>query len=102
MKFKHLALSTAALSGGALAGQAYAAPAPASTPGEPVELTVWNTWEDFHVTSFQALLDEFHESHPNITITQQPQPLTDYEAKLRQAVTAGVGPDFVGAFPTQA
>ena len=108
MKFKPVALTAATVAALALTGQAYAAPSPsaalhpASTPAEPVELTVWNTWEDFHVEYFQTLLDEFHESHPNITITQQPQPLTDFDSKLRQAVTAGVGPDLVDGFPTEA
>lgn len=69
---------------------------------EPVELITWNTWSDHHVTAFQELLDEFNAAHPNITVIQQAQPLTDYEGKLMQAVRQGVGPDMVTAFPTVA
>lgn len=71
-------------------------------PEEAVELVIWNTWADHHVTAFQAILDDFNSQHENITIVQQSQPLTDYESKLMQAVRQGVGPDLIVTFPTVA
>ncbi len=82
--------------------QAPATAVPATEVPEDVELVIWNTWADFHVTAFQAILDDFNASHPNITVIQQAQPYTDYEAKQMQAVSQGVGPDLVVSFPTVA
>jgi len=69
-------------------------------PQEEIELVIWNTWADFHVTEFQKVLDEFNATHEFIKVTQQPQPYADFEAKLMQAVRAGTGPDLISAFPT--
>ncbi|HZW03328.1 MAG TPA: ABC transporter substrate-binding protein, partial [Anaerolineaceae bacterium] len=77
-------------------------PAEPEAPAEPVELVIWNTWADHHVTAFQELLDEFNAAHPGITVIQQAQPLTDYEGKLMQAVRQGAGPDLVTTFATVA
>jgi multiple sugar transport system substrate-binding protein len=84
----------------AAATSAPATLAPASQ--EKVELVIWHTWSDFHVTSFQAILDEFNATHENITVIQQAQPWADYEAKLMQAVRQGTGPDLITTFPTVA
>lgn len=77
-------------------------PTVTSAPAEPVEIVVWNTWADHHVTSFQAIIDEYNATHPSVTVIQQPQPYADYEAKVMQAVSNGTGPDFIGTFPTVA
>jgi multiple sugar transport system substrate-binding protein len=63
---------------------------------------VWNTWADHHVEGFQAIIDAFNASHPQIKVVQQPQPLADYEAKVMQAVREGAGPDMINTFPTVA
>lgn len=73
-----------------------------ATSAEPVELVIWNTWSDHHVTAFQKILDDFNAAHENITVVQQQQPYTDYEAKLMQAISQGVGPDLIATFPTVA
>jgi multiple sugar transport system substrate-binding protein len=100
MKISRVALAAAAaVAGVPFVGHAGLAP---SSAGEPVELTIWNTWSDFHVTSFQAILDAFNELHPDITVVQEPQPFADYEAKVAQAVAQGVGPDMIATFPTVA
>jgi multiple sugar transport system substrate-binding protein len=73
-----------------------------TAPAEPVEIVVWNTWSDHHVTSFQAIIDEYNATHPGVKVIQQPQPFADYEAKVMQAVRNGTGPDFISTFPTVA
>lgn len=94
-----VALVAPALAGGLLVAPVHAAPA---STDQQVELTVWNTWADFHVTNFQEILDGFEEAHPHISIEQQPQPLNDFEAKVMQAVANGTGPDLIPTFPTVA
>lgn len=99
MKTTRVALAAAALVTLPIVSHAGAAPAATDAP---VNLIVWNTWSDFHVTSFQAIIDAFEAEHPNISIEQQPQPFADYEAKVMQAVAQGSGPDIIPTFPTVA
>ncbi|MCL2008090.1 MAG: extracellular solute-binding protein [Treponema sp.] len=68
----------------------------------PVEITVWNTWSDHHVTQFQQIIDEFNAANPMITVIQQPQPLANFIPNVIQAVRNRVGPDFINTFSSEA
>lgn len=102
MKLKGSAGIAAVLLAGGTALGATGVAGTSAQAQDATEVVIWNTWADHHVTAFQELIDEFNAAHPDIEVRQEQQPLNDYEAKLMQAVTQGVGPDLVGAFPTMA
>ena len=71
-------------------------------PQEVVNLVVWNTWSEFSANAFQEILDDFNATHEYIQVSQQSQPLADYDAKLIQAISQGTGPDLINTYPEQA
>jgi multiple sugar transport system substrate-binding protein len=78
-------------------GSAAAAPREAR-----VEVVVWHTLTDHHTQALDKIIGEFNASQNRVTVTAQPQPYTDFYAKLMQAVRNGTGPDFVSLFPSEA
>lgn len=58
----------------------------------PVTLT-YGVWDVTQAKTMQKIADEFHASHPNITVKIQVTPFDSYWTKLQTAVTAGTGPD---------
>lgn len=56
-----------------------------------VELVYWGLWEDQNV--MQPVLDEFHQQHPNVTITYVRQDPKDYTKRLLTRMQDGSGPD---------
>ncbi|MGV0877830.1 ABC transporter substrate-binding protein [Martelella sp. FLE1502] len=66
----------------------------------PVELTIWHMEQPPHrVERIQQMLDAFNESHPDITVSQEPQSWGEVYAKAPAAVAAGAGPDMMFAIP---
>lgn len=65
-----------------------------------VDLTLWHMEQPPHrVERVQILLDEFNASHPEITVSQEPQNWGEVYAKAPAALAAGVGPDMLFAIP---
>ena len=64
----------------------------ADAPGDndKVTLTVWSGFDDKELAALDAVLDGFHQKHPNITITSQGSQDDD---KISQAVRGGTAPD---------
>lgn len=67
---------------------------------EPVDLTLWHMEQPPNrVERIQSVIDEFNESHPDITVKQEPQNWGEVYAKAPAAVAAGAGPDMLFAIP---
>ncbi|WP_375688273.1 ABC transporter substrate-binding protein [Pseudooceanicola sp. LIPI14-2-Ac024] len=82
-----------------LAGAALTALMPLSAAAQ-TELTLWHMEQPPHrVERVQMLLDEFNESHPEITVKQEPQNWGEVYAKAPAALAAGAGPDMLFAIP---
>lgn len=58
---------------------------------QKVTLTYWGLWEDKNV--MQPILDDFHQQHPNITVTYIEQDPKDYTKRLLTRMQEGTGPD---------
>ncbi|MDR1099812.1 MAG: ABC transporter substrate-binding protein [Treponema sp.] len=67
-----------------------------------VQVVLWHTYSDHHTQALDKIIGEFNASQDRVTVTAQPQPLTDYYSKLMQAVRNGTGPDFASLFPSEA
>src|SRR5579875_1187843 len=50
-------------------------------------------WDPHEQVGYQQSIDVFEKNHPNIHVTIQQIPYTNYEAKLTQEFTGGGGPD---------
>lgn len=61
--------------------------------GPPVELTYWNGFTGGDGPFMQGLVDEFNESHENITVTSNTVQWADFYQRVPAAVNAGEGPD---------
>src|SRR5690606_33130626 len=82
---------------GLLAGAALLAPL---AHADAVELTLWHMEQPPHrVQRIQELIDAFNETHPDITVKQEPQNWGEIYAKAPAAVAAGAGPDLLFAIP---
>lgn len=82
-----------------LTGAAFLTLLPLSVAAQ-VDLTLWHMEQPPHrVERVQILLDEFNASHPNITVSQEPQNWGEVYAKAPAALAAGAGPDMLFAIP---
>lgn len=75
-----------------------------STPGEkddsPVAVTVWHTYSDAHASAYEEIVAEFNETQDKVKVTAQPQPYSDFDSKVMQAVRNGNGPDIIVSSPS--
>lgn len=60
-------------------------------PSENVTITYWGLWEDKEV--IQPIIDEYINSHPNISINYIKQDPKQYRERLQAAIPRGDGPD---------
>lgn len=56
-------------------------------------LTIWHDLNDTRVAAYQQILSDYHQIHPNISITMQKQ--DDLYYAIKSAVPSGTGPDIV-------
>lgn len=56
-----------------------------------VTLTWWGLWED--EANVKPLIDEYQQTHPNVTINYTNQSPQDYRERLTNALAQGRGPD---------
>ncbi|MDR0593186.1 MAG: extracellular solute-binding protein [Bifidobacteriaceae bacterium] len=71
-------------------------------PGEPIHITIWNTLEGTHAEAVEQTVKDFNAANPDVVVEVQAQPLTDYDAKVLQAVRNGTGPDIIDVYHVQA
>lgn len=64
---------------------------PKGASNTKAKLVWWGLWEDQSV--MQPLIDDFHKTHPNITITYVKQDPKQYRQKLETRIKNGTGPD---------
>lgn len=69
-----------------------AAPTTAPAAGGGVTLTM-GSWRSDDTKQMNAILDKFHEAHPNITIKFDPSLPNEYNTSLRTQLETGKGPD---------
>lgn len=60
--------------------------------GQPATIT-YGLWDNIQAPVMQKLADAFHVTHPNITVSVQVTPYSDYFTKLKAAATGGQAPD---------
>ncbi len=94
-------IAAATLAATALAGCATGKSATDSN-GSPTEVTVWHTYSDAHAEAFSKIVDDFNTSQQEVHVTAQPQPFTDFDSKVMQAVRNGNGPDIIVSGPSLA
>ncbi len=88
--------SSGASAGAATSGSSMAAGSSSSSgttaDASPVSLT-YGVWDKNQVPAMQKIIDAYHAVHPNVTVTVQLTPYTDYFTKLQAAATGGQAPD---------
>ncbi|MDR2378942.1 MAG: extracellular solute-binding protein [Bifidobacteriaceae bacterium] len=77
-------------------------PGDAGKSGEPIHVTVWHTLEGGHAEAVEQAAQDFNAANPDVVVEMQAQPLTDYYAKVFQAVRNGTGPDIIDLYPIEA
>lgn len=82
-------------------GQAQA-PGQADAAAEPVEIVLWHTLTDHHQAALDAIIADFNASQEQYVVVAEQQPYSEWDAKLLQSVSNGVGPDFCTMFPSDA
>ncbi|WP_285725584.1 ABC transporter substrate-binding protein [Psychromicrobium xiongbiense] len=88
-----LALTACGGIGTASSSQAAAAP----SSDEKVTITVWSKFAGRELTAVNAVLDKFHQLHPNITVKSEGSQDDD---KITQAIRGGNSPDVAISFTT--
>lgn len=63
------------------------------TKSTPTEVSVWHYWDGVNADTFDAMVKEFNESHPNIKVSTTAVPNADYLTKLRASATSDTLPD---------
>lgn len=67
----------------------------------PVEVTLWHAYRGEERAALEALIDEYDEAHPELTVTPLFVPYDSYKSKIEAAVPRGNGPDlFIFAHET--
>lgn len=61
------------------------------TQPKPIMLVYWGLWENEAV--MQTVIDEYQQSHPNVTIQYSDQSPIEYRQRLQAAIARGEGPD---------
>lgn len=101
-----VAIILAMVLGACTAPVAPAAPAPAAeapaaeaaapaAPAEGVTELTMGSWRVDDVAQMQAILDAFHEEHPDITVKFDPTNPPDYNTTLLAQLEGGTGPDLM-------
>ncbi len=70
------------------------APSTTSTPAEKVNLT-FGLWDANRVDIYNAVINKFNETNPNITVKIEVTPWDQYWVKMEAAGTGGVLPDLL-------
>lgn len=74
----------------------------ATPPDEPATVTVWHTYSDAHAAAYQSIVESFNDSQDAVQVTALPQPYSDFDSKVMQAVRNGNGPDIIVSSPQSA
>ena len=69
---------------------------------EPVEVVLWHTLTDHHQAALDEIIAAFNASQSEYVVVAEQQPYSEWDAKLLQSVSNGVGPDFCTMFPSDA
>ena len=64
-----------------------------AAPSTPVELTLWCVTYQPYVDGFNAMIEEFRKTHPNVTFKIETYAWAQFWTKITAAVAAGTGPD---------
>lgn len=71
-------------------------------PAEPVEVVLWHTYTDHHQAALEQIIADFNASQSEYKVVAQSQPYSEWDAKLLQSVSTGVGPDMCPMFASDA
>lgn len=74
----------------------------AEETGEKIQIVYWNTLTDHHLEAMQAIVDAFNASQEKYEVVIESQTYSEFDAKLLQSVSNGVGPDMTTMFPSTA
>lgn len=70
--------------------------------GEKIQIVYWHTLTDQHQEALQKIIDAFNASQDKYEVVAEQQPYSEFDAKLLQSVSNGVGPDMTTMFPSDA
>lgn len=70
--------------------------------GEKIQIVYWHTLTDHHQEALQSIIDAFNASQDKYEVIAEQQPYAEFDAKLLQSVSNGVGPDMTTMFPSAA
>lgn len=80
-----------------------AAAEPAATvPEEKIQIVYWHTLTDHHEAALKEIAAAFNASQEKYEVVLEQQPYSEFDAKLLQSVSNGVGPDVTTMFPSLA
>lgn len=60
---------------------------------DTVEVTVWHYWDGTNADTFDAMAQEYNDSHPGVEISTSNVPNADFLTKLRASATSQTLPD---------
>jgi len=69
---------------------------------EPVKVVLWHTLTDHHQEALNKIIEGFNASQTEYVVVAEQQPYSEFDAKLLQSVSGGIGPDFCTMFPSDA
>ncbi|KJL47056.1 sn-glycerol-3-phosphate-binding periplasmic protein UgpB precursor [Microbacterium hydrocarbonoxydans] len=67
-----------------------------SSPSEgtsPTEVTIWHYWDGTNADTFDAMVAEYNDAHPDVKISASNVPNADFLTKLRASATSRTLPD---------
>ena len=70
----------------------------AGTAAQAVEIEYWQYFFEARIKAMDALIAQFQEQNPGITVKMTHFPYADYRTKVAAAIPAGEGPDVVQLF----
>lgn len=69
---------------------------------EPIEIVLWHTYTDHHQEALNKIIDGFNASQSKYVVIAEQQPYSEFDSKLLQSVSRGIGPDFCTMFASDA
>jgi len=63
------------------------------TQSAPVKLTIWHYWDGTNADTFDAMVKQYDDAHPEVSITTSMVPNADFMTKLRASASSKTLPD---------
>ena len=77
-------------------------PSSETPSGDKIRIVYWHALTDQHQEALNKIIDGFNASQDTYEVVAEQQPYAEYDAKLLQSVSNGVGPDLSTMYPSDA